>query len=159
MEALLNLDLNLLAQAVLISCQHKADIVAQDEFEANKRALLNFGHTFGHVIETHEGYGNWLHGEAVAVGMVQAMQLSQKQGWITADEVARASNLIAKAKLPTQPPVIDANTTLDLMGHDKKVKSGKIRLVLLQKLGQAVLTAEYDPSLLTDVLATAQNHR
>ena len=153
MTSLRTLDLNLLAQAVLISCQHKADIVAQDEFEANKRALLNFGHTFGHVIETHEGYGNWLHGEAVAVGMIQAMQLSQKQGWLSADDVDRASSLIARADLPTHPPAIKVDTALDLMGHDKKVKSGKIRLVLLEKLGQAVLTSAYDPALLIDVLA------
>lgn len=153
--SLLALDLELLAEAVLISCQHKADIVAQDEFEANTRALLNFGHTFGHVIETHEGYGNWLHGEAVAAGMIQAMQLSHKQGWIESQDVARATQLIAQANLPTVPPTIDVATALDLMGHDKKVKSGKIRLVLLKKLGQAILTSDYDPKLLTDVLALA----
>ena len=152
MEALTNLDLNLLAQAVLVSCQHKAQIVAQDEFEANLRALLNFGHTFGHVIETHEGYGTWLHGEAVAVGLLQAMALSEQLGWLTSQDVERAKKLILQAKLPTEPPKIAVQTALDLMGHDKKVKSGKIRLVLLKQLGEAVLTADYPAQLLTDVL-------
>lgn len=155
MTALVGLDLDRLAQAVLTCCQHKADIVAADEFEAHQRALLNFGHTFGHVIETHEGYGNWLHGEAVAVGMLQAMQLSQALGWLTDSQVQRAKTLIQQANLPTTPPVIAPTTALDLMQHDKKVKAGKIRLVLLEQLGKAVLTAKYDEHLLKRVLAGA----
>ncbi|WP_394261811.1 3-dehydroquinate synthase [Moraxella boevrei] len=151
-DALVNLDLTLLAKAVLISCQHKADIVAEDEFESGKRALLNFGHTFGHVIETHEGYGNWLHGEAVAVGMLQAMQLSQKMGNLTLDNVERVKSLLRKAKLPVLPPKIAVETALDLMSHDKKVKSGQIRLILLKKLGEAYITADYDAESLCDVL-------
>lgn len=151
-EQLLELNLDLLAQAVLKSCQHKADIVAEDEFEAGKRALLNFGHTFGHVIETHEGYGSWLHGEAVSAGMCQAMHLSKLMGWLTDAEVQRVCRLIAKAKLPTHPPMIDKNVALDLMGHDKKVKAGQIRLILLQKLGKAIITADYPDELLQQVL-------
>lgn len=153
MPTLLSLDLSLLAQAVLICCQHKADIVTSDEFETGRRALLNFGHTFGHVIETHQGYGNWLHGEAVAVGMVQAMQLSQRLGWLSADELVRGQALIAAAKLPTKPPVIPVDTALDLMQRDKKVKAGKIRLILLQGLGNACVTADYDVQQLIEVLS------
>lgn len=135
-----------------ICCQHKADIVAEDEFESGKRALLNFGHTFGHVIETHEGYGNWLHGEAVGVGMLQAVQLSQKMGWLTAQEVTYVTELLNKANLPTVSPNIDTATALDLMQHDKKVKSGKIRLILLKALGDAILTSDYDKTALAEVL-------
>lgn len=152
MTKLVKLDLDTLAQAVRICCQHKADIVAQDEFENGKRALLNFGHTFGHVIETHEGYGNWLHGEAVAVGMLQASYLSQKMGWLTNEQVERIYQLLVKANLPTLPPVITAATALDLMQHDKKVKAGKIRLILLNDLGNAIMTADYDEKALFDVL-------
>lgn len=153
MAALVACDLALLAEAVRVCCQHKADIVAADEFEAGKRALLNFGHTFGHVIETHEGYGSWLHGEAVAAGMVQAMQLSSDLGWISEHDVARGTALITRAQLPVTPPGIDANIALDLMQHDKKVKAGKIRLVLLKALGNAVLTSDYEPAQLTRVLS------
>lgn len=151
-EQLLELNLDLLAQAVLKSCQHKADIVAEDEFENGKRALLNFGHTFGHVIETHEGYGNWLHGEAVSVGMLQASELSYKMGNILLDDVKRVKNLLEHAKLPIQPPKIAVETALDLMSHDKKVKSGQIRLILLKNLGDAYITADYDVALLKQVL-------
>lgn len=153
MAKLVAMDLTLLAETVKICCQHKADIVAEDEFETGKRALLNFGHTFGHVIETHEGYGTWLHGEAVAVGMVQAMQLSEWMGWLSHADVARGTQLIAQANLPTKPPKIALATALDLMQHDKKVKAGKIRLILLQALGQAVVTADYSPDALHAVLS------
>lgn len=153
MSRLLALDTQALAYAVLTCCQHKANLVAEDEFEAGRRALLNFGHTFGHVIETHMGYGSWLHGEAVAVGMLQAMQLSQRMGWLGANDVARAQALIAAANLPVTPPVIATDTALDLMQHDKKVQAGKIRLILLQALGQAIITADYDPMALQAVLA------
>lgn len=151
-DGLVNLDMNLLATAVFKSCQYKADIVAEDEFESGKRALLNFGHTFGHVIETHEGYGNWLHGEAVAVGMLQATLLSYKMGNLPFTAVERVKHLLINAKLPVQPPKITAETALDLMQHDKKVKSGQIRLILLKELGDAFITADYDASLLKQVL-------
>lgn len=152
MPALVNLDMDLLATAVFKSCQYKADIVAEDEFENGRRALLNFGHTFGHVIETHEGYGNWLHGEAVSVGMLQASELSYKMGNISLDDVKRVKNLLEHAKLPIQPPKIAVETALDLMSHDKKVKSGQIRLILLKNLGDAYITADYDVALLKQVL-------
>lgn len=152
MQGLVSLDMSLLGEAVLKSCQHKANIVAEDEFENGRRALLNFGHTFGHVIETHEGYGNYLHGEAVAIGMVQAMKLSQKMGNVSLDDVARVETLLKNANLPILPPKIAVEKALDLMSHDKKVKSGQIRLILLKTLGDAYITADYDASSLQQVL-------
>lgn len=152
MAALMSLDKVVLAEAVARCCQYKADIVAQDEREAGKRALLNFGHTFGHVIETHEGYGQWLHGEAVAAGMVQAAKLSQQMGWIYEKDVQHICDVLESAKLPTLPPQIDLETALGLMQHDKKVKSGQVRLILLKSVGDAVVTADFDSALLDAVL-------
>lgn len=152
MSQLVALDLMLLAHTVLTCCQHKAMIVVEDEFETGKRALLNFGHTFGHVIETHEGYGTWLHGEAVAVGMRQAAQLSQKMGWLTTSQVERVERLLAQANLPLEPPYIDSTTALRLMQHDKKVQSGKVRFILLKELGHAIMTVDYDEKALLEVL-------
>lgn len=152
MSALMSLDKVALTEAVARCCQYKADIVAQDERESGKRALLNFGHTFGHVIETHEGYGKWLHGEAVAAGMVQAAQLSQKMGWISEQDVQRISEVLQAAQLPIKPPAIDTQTALGLMQHDKKVKSGQVRLILLKSVGEAVVTADFDQTLLEAVL-------
>lgn len=152
MAAMMALDLPTLAQAVQKCCVFKAQIVAEDERESGRRALLNLGHTFGHVIETYEGYGNWLHGEAVAVGMVQAAQLSCKMGQITPKDVDRIKNLLIQAKLPIKPPKIPLKTALELMGHDKKVQSGKLRLILLKSLGEATITSEFDPKLLAEVL-------
>ncbi len=152
LPAMMALDLTVLGEAVKRCCQYKADIVASDERESGIRAILNFGHTFGHVIETHEGYGNWLHGEAVAAGMVQAAKLSQKLGWLTADDVSRVERVLTLANLPIVPPPIAVDTALDLMGHDKKVKHGQLRLILLKSLGQAVITKDFDSSLLTQVL-------
>lgn len=152
MSKLVTLDLALLSEAVLKCCQHKANIVAEDEFETAKRALLNFGHTFGHVIETHEGYGQWLHGEAVAVGMIQAMQLSQKMGWLSEQQVQRVKDLLVQANLPILPPPIDSQIARELMQHDKKVKAGKIRFILLKNLGEAIITSDYDEKALLQVL-------
>ena len=156
LPAMMALDLAVLGEAVKRCCEYKAHIVTQDERESGVRALLNFGHTFGHVIETHEGYGNWLHGEAVAAGMVQAAELSQKIGWLTCDEVARVKHVLALANLPITPPPIEVKTALGLMGHDKKVKHGQIRLILLKSLGKAVITSDFDTQLLTEVLS--QHH-
>ena len=153
LPAMMALDLAILGEAVKRCCQYKADIVAQDERESGVRALLNFGHTFGHVIETYQGYGNWLHGEAVAAGMVQAAELSQKIGWLTAEDVIRIKRILTLANLPITPPPIDVQTALNLMGHDKKVKHGQIRLILLKSLGKAVLTNDFDTKLLSEVLS------
>ncbi|MDO4896979.1 MAG: 3-dehydroquinate synthase [Moraxella sp.] len=141
-----------LSEMVYRCCDYKAKIVAQDERESGARALLNFGHTFGHVIETHMGYGNWLHGEAVSVGMMQAMVMSHKMGLIGFDDIARVARLLVAFGLPVCPPPIAPDVALDLMGHDKKVAQGKIRLVLLKSLGEAFVTADFEMAMLVDVL-------
>ncbi|WP_130803667.1 3-dehydroquinate synthase [Acinetobacter ihumii] len=144
MDGLLAGDENLLAQAVYRSCAHKARIVANDEKEQGERALLNLGHTFGHAIESYLGYGEWLHGEAVATGMVMAADLSQRMGWISVEDVQRTKNIIQRAKLPISCPKIPLDAFLSYMAHDKKVLNGQLRLVLLKQLGQAVITKEFD---------------
>ncbi|RKG33647.1 3-dehydroquinate synthase [Acinetobacter guerrae] len=144
MDGLLAGDENLLAQAVYRSCAHKARIVANDEKEQGERALLNLGHTFGHAIESYLGYGEWLHGEAVATGMVMAADLSQRMGWISLDNLQRTKNIIQRAKLPISCPKIPLDDFLSYMAHDKKVLNGQLRLVLLKQLGQAVITKEFD---------------
>jgi 3-dehydroquinate synthase len=142
-----------LAEAVQRSCQNKAEVVAADERETGERATLNLGHTFGHAIETASGYGNWLHGEAVAAGMCMAAQLSARAGWLSAAELERTLALIARAQLPVAPPPdISAATFRELMLHDKKNIGGRIRLVLLQGLGKSCVTRDYDDALLEAVL-------
>lgn len=153
LPAMMALDLSILGMAVKRCCEYKAEVVAQDERESGVRALLNFGHTFGHVIETHQGYGNWLHGEAVAAGMMQATELSYRLGWLSKQDVDRIKRVLTLADLPVEPPLIEVETALRLMGHDKKVKGGKIRLILLKSIGQAVLTADFDQQLLIEVLS------
>ena len=128
-----------LQYAVRRSCEMKAEIVGQDEKEQGVRALLNLGHTFGHAIEAGLGYGKWLHGEAVGAGMVLAAAASQAMGWLEEKDVARVQALIAAAGLPIRSPDFGAAEWLRHMGHDKKVESGVIRFVLLQKLGQAII--------------------
>ena len=141
MERLLARQPEALASAIERSCANKAEVVAGDEREtasAGGRALLNLGHTFGHAIETGVGYGEWLHGEAVAVGMVMAAELSRRLGWLEAVDVERVRALLRRAGLPVAGPALAADRYLDLMGHDKKVVAGRLRLVLLRKLGEAV---------------------
>jgi len=157
LPAMMALDLEVLGIAVKRCCDYKAQVVAQDERESGVRALLNFGHTFGHVIETHEGYGEWLHGEAVAAGMVQAAMMSQKLGWLTQHDTDRIKHILTLANLPITPPAISSTTALNLMGHDKKVKGGKIRLILLKSLGEAVLTDDFDERLLIEVLSQSNS--
>lgn len=123
-------------------CQLKADVVARDETEKGDRALLNLGHTFGHAIEAHMGYGNWLHGEAVAVGMLEAAALSEILGDLSATDVERLEKLIARAVLPTiSPDNMQPEDYLPYMWRDKKVLAGKLRLILLKKLGHAYVTS------------------
>jgi len=141
-----------LSHAVEVSCRCKAEIVAADEREAGRRALLNFGHTFGHAIETGLGFGKWLHGEAVAAGMMLAARLSARQGELGDGDVARLGRLLDRAGLPTQAPSLGASRYLELMGYDKKVHKGKLRLVLLRSIGDAFLTAEFSAKELTRVL-------
>ena len=141
-------DPDALAYAIRRCCEIKAEVVAEDEREAGRRALLNFGHTFGHAIEHCQGYGEWLHGEAVAAGMVMAARLSA----IPDDDVDRLINLIASAGLPVEPPAINADDWISAMGLDKKVQSKTLRFVLLKAIGESHVTADYDPGRLDEIL-------
>lgn len=154
-DALVARDKTVLAEAIARSCQNKANVVAADELEANDlRALLNLGHTFGHAIETAMGYGVWLHGEAVATGMLMAADLSWRLGYLSRADVARVKKLLIAAKLPVIPPeTISTAEFLNLMAVDKKVLAGKLRLVLLKSLGQAFVTADFPLALLEQTLA------
>ena len=154
-EGLVARDKILLAEAIARSCQNKADVVAADELEANDlRALLNLGHTFGHAIETAMGYGVWLHGEAVATGMLMAADLSWRLGYLSTADVDRVKKLLIAAKLPVIPPsTISPMTFLDLMAVDKKVLAGKLRLVLLKSLGEAFVSADFPLATLEQTLA------
>ncbi|MCP4470764.1 MAG: 3-dehydroquinate synthase [Gammaproteobacteria bacterium] len=146
-------DTDLLAQAVLVSCQIKARVVEQDERESGLRAILNLGHTFGHAIETVMGYGNWLHGEAVAAGMVMAIDLSIRESWIDESVRERSISLLERAALPVAPPAgISADQFLEVMAIDKKTIDGNINLVLLRALGEACVTGGYDHDKLLQTL-------
>lgn len=128
-----------LAEAVERCCRAKADVVARDEREQGERALLNLGHTFGHAIEAGLGYGEWLHGEAVAAGTVMAARLSADCGWLRDADVDRIEALFVRARLPVRGPVLGVDRYLELMAHDKKVEDGRLRLVLFDALGAAVV--------------------
>jgi 3-dehydroquinate synthase len=151
MAGLRKRDPGLLAQAIRRSCEIKASVVAADEREQGRRALLNFGHTFAHAIENSLGYGEWLHGEAVAAGMVMAARLSDIGG----GAVERLSVLIDAAGLPIEPPRIGAGKLRAAMDLDKKAQAGKLRFVLLHELGQAFVTGDYDAPRLAEVLTRA----
>jgi 3-dehydroquinate synthase len=152
LDELLALDMPALACAVRRSCEIKARIVASDEREQGVRALLNFGHTFGHAIENAAGYGAWLHGEAVGVGMLLAADVSRRLGWIDAVAVERVRAVLLRAGLPVDAPRIGAARALELMGMDKKVLQGRIRLVLLRGLGTGVVTGDYAIEALQETL-------
>ena len=139
MENLLAREREALAYAVFRSCENKAEVVAADERESGERALLNLGHTFGHAIETGLGYGEWLHGEAIAAGTLIAAELSKRLGWIDEAAVARIESLFLRAGLPVYGASLGAPRYLELMRHDKKVQDGKLRLVLLEDIGKAVI--------------------
>ncbi|MBK7955235.1 MAG: 3-dehydroquinate synthase [Candidatus Accumulibacter sp.] len=140
LDLLLSREPTALAEAICRSCRNKAEVVVADEREMGERALLNLGHTFGHAIETGVGYGDWLHGEAIAVGMMMAAELSAHLGWIDGRALARVERLFRRAGLPVCGPTLAVERYLELMQHDKKVQGGKLRLVLLRQLGQAVVT-------------------
>ena len=143
-----------LAYAIRRSCECKAHLVAIDEREQGPRALLNLGHTFGHAIETGAGYGEYLHGEAVAIGMVLAAGLSQRLGWLSAADIQRVRNLLEALGLPVVAPKLGVQRTLELMRLDKKVLKGQLRLVLLRRLGEGVITADYpEEALLAELQA------
>lgn len=155
-DDLVRRDPECLAEAVYRSCAHKARIVASDEKEQGERALLNLGHTFGHAIESYMGYGVWLHGEAVAVGMVMAADLSQRLGWISTDDLERTKKIIQRAHLPVKCPAIPLDEFLGFMAHDKKVLNGQLRLVLVSTLGKAIITKDFDVELMKQAILANQ---
>ncbi len=148
LEKLLARDRDALAYAVRRSCANKAEVVAADERESGERALLNLGHTFGHAIETGLGYGEWLHGEAVAGGTLIAAELSRRLGWLNSGQVERIESLFSRAGLPVRGAALGVARYLDLMSHDKKVQDGRLRLVLLQDIGRAVVSEVADSGLI-----------
>ena len=146
-----------LAAAVRRCCAIKAEIVARDEREGGVRALLNLGHTFGHAIETGLGYGRWLHGEAVAAGICAAGQLSHLMGWLGADDLVRVRALFRRFALPTGiPEELPAAKMREAMARDKKVRRGRLRLILLEAPGKARISEDFDPDLLERTLATCR---
>lgn len=156
MAALLNRDQDALIYAIKRSCEIKAAVVAADELEKGQRALLNLGHTFGHAIETATGYGNWLHGEAVATGMILAADMSARLGWLPAEAVERTRRLIESAGLPVSPPAsMSVDEFLGLMAVDKKVLDGQLRLVLVEDIGKSIVTADFATETLRETLAAA----
>ena len=148
MTKLLARDADALGYAIHRCCALKAEVVAEDEREAGRRAILNFGHTFGHAIEHCQGYGEWLHGEAVAAGMLMAARLSELSG----KDIDRLERLIAAAGLPTRPPAIAPDDWQKAMGMDKKVQGKALRFVLLQAIGESRVSAEYDDRRLNEIL-------
>jgi 3-dehydroquinate synthase len=154
-EKLLARDRAALAHAVRRSCELKAAVVAADEREAGERALLNLGHTFGHAIEAGAGYGAWLHGEAVAAGMVMAAELSAKLGRIGAREVERVRTLLSRAGLPVKAPPLPPEEMLGRMAVDKKAAGGAARFVLLRAIGRAELASGVAPQAVREVVVAA----
>ncbi len=152
-SALLSCDQDTLSKAIYDSCRNKAEIVALDERESGCRALLNLGHTFGHAIEAHQGYGNWLHGEAVGTGMMMAAYMSEKLGWISNEDLQRVEKLISSANLPVKSPNnMTSENFVEYMSLDKKNVDHRIRLVLLKALGDAVITSDYPSDVFQETL-------
>lgn len=153
-DALMARDGDVVVKAIERSCVNKAEVVALDEKEGGVRATLNLGHTFGHAIETGIGYGEWLHGEAVSVGMVMAADMSERLGWIDESVARRTLDLLKKFDLPTDVPEgMTVETFEKLMAVDKKAANGKLRLILLKgELGGCVFTADFDKTTLADTL-------
>lgn len=153
-DALMQRDSSAIAHAIAVSCQTKANVVAADETEQGIRAILNLGHTFGHAIEAAQEYKDWLHGEAVGAGMVMAAELSMLEGMISDKDLERTKAIIKKAKLPIQAPKDISNERfMDLMGLDKKVLDGRIRLVLMRSIGDAFVTNDFEYRNLETVLS------
>ena len=142
-----------LAEAIYRSCENKADVVAQDEREGGIRATLNLGHTFGHAIEAHQGYGKWLHGEAVGAGMMMAADLSKRLGYLTEKDEHDLLRLLQAAHLPVKGPKdMSCDDYISRMAVDKKVLDGALRLVLLKGIGQAYITSDVPRDLLEETL-------
>lgn len=158
MADLLKREARTLAFCIQRSCRNKAEIVAQDEKESGVRALLNLGHTFGHAIEAGLGYGNWLHGEAVAAGIYMAAYLSAQMNWIDSQSLERIEDLLKQARLPPRAPnELSVARMLELMAVDKKVSGGALRLVLLEAIGRAIITRDFAQSVLSETLANCRS--
>lgn len=155
MDALLAREPGALGSAVRRSCELKAQVVAQDERDSGRRALLNLGHTFAHAIEAGAGYGSWLHGEAVAAGMVMAAELSVRAGLLPAPDAARVRRLVQRAGLPTAGPALSVERYLELMAIDKKAAGGRVRFVVLEGVGRAVLQGDFDERLVREAITAA----
>jgi 3-dehydroquinate synthase len=156
-DALVARDSDVLGYAIERSCRNKAEVVALDEHESGVRAHLNFGHTLGHAIEAGSGYGTWLHGEAVAAGMVFAARVSQRLGYLASHDLDRLISLLRRSGLPTDAPNLGFNRYAELMSRDKKVSGGKIKFVLLKSLG-AAFVSEAPESVLAELLSTTAVH-
>ena len=154
-ERLLARERDALIHAVRRSCELKAAVVAEDERETGRRALLNLGHTFGHAIEAATGFGPWLHGEAVAAGMVMAAELSARAGLLARPDAKRISALISRAGLPIRAPQLARERWHELISLDKKSAAGRVRFVLLDAIGRASLRADVDPRLVDETIAAA----
>lgn len=152
-DALLAKDADAITHAIKRSCEIKADVVAADEREHGQRALLNFGHTFGHAIEAGLGYGQWLHGEAISAGMAMALDMSVRCNLLDSASAERGRALLAKAGLPVLPPPnVNETMFMHFMGRDKKVTDGQLRLILLEDIGQAVISDNFDHAQLEATL-------
>ena len=160
LDKLLDRDEQALSFAIYQSCENKAEVVSADEREAGERALLNLGHTFGHAIEAGLGYGTWLHGEAVAAGMAMAADLSQRLGWLGGRDVERIKSLLSRAQLPIRAPArIEPSQFLDLMSVDKKTQGGRLRLVLLEAIGRALVTDDFESEHLMQTLRACRSEQ
>lgn len=157
MDKLLMRDYDVMNEAIRRSCQNKAEVVADDEHEGGVRALLNLGHTFAHAIENGMGYGVWLHGEAVAAGTLLAAELSHRMQMIGVDAVERIRKIYVQAGLPVVAPSLGVDRYLDLMGLDKKVEGGRMRFILLNRIGEAVIHAEVPGPALRETLLECIN--
>jgi 3-dehydroquinate synthase len=154
-ERLLTRDRTAMGHAVKRCCELKAQVVAADERETGVRALLNFGHTFGHAIEAGTGYGSWLHGEAIATGMVMAAELSLREGLIRQRDVLRVRGLLERAGLPVKGPALAPQQLMELMALDKKAAQGKVRFVVLEGIGRAALRGGIDPGRVREAIVAA----
>ena len=148
MAAINNREPDVLIEVIRCSCANKAEVVAADEREAGQRALLNLGHTYGHALEAELGYGEWLHGEAVAAGMCMAADTARRLGWLDDDQCEHIERIISAAHLPVAPPrELECARIRSLMARDKKVAAGTLRLVLMRDIGEAVVTRDYGDAL------------
>ncbi len=154
-EALNRCETEALTHAVKRSCEIKASVVARDEREGGLRAILNFGHTFGHAIEAGLGYGEWLHGEAVGCGMVMAADLSVRLGYLDEASRARIVKLVAQAKLPVKGPALGTDRYVELMQVDKKAEGGAIKFILLKRFGDTLITRAPDDAVAATLAATS----